>query len=326
MPNPSASLATLRPDLAGSVEEFSLSANRMEYIGLRLFPALEVAKPSGTFGKIPIEQLLQTHETKRAPGAAYSRGQWKFESDSYTCVENGWEEPIDDREAEMYAEYFDAELISAERARNIVLQNHEIACATAVFSPSTYTPTAVTNEWDDYTNATPISDVETAVLSFWQTYGIWPNGIVLPRSVFRNLRNCDEIIERIQSAGAGSPVKAGDITAQQIGMVFDLPNVMIAGSAKNTANPAAGSATVKQIWSNEYAAIVRVAETNDVREPALGRTFHWSADGSQIGAAMETYRDETVRANIVRARMDTHVKTILPLVKLLSNITTSSEG
>lgn len=326
MPSPSQSLATLRPDLAGSVMEFDLAMDRMGFIANRVAPVIEVAKASGSFGRIPIEQLLQQRSTERAPGGAYSRGNWKFEPMSYACQEHGAEEPVDDREAEMYAEYFDAEAISAARALDAVVRNYEARIAAEIFNPTTYAgaslTTAVTHEWDDATNAVPITDIEAAVRTMWENTGAWANALIINRHVFRNLRNCDQVIERIQSNGAGSSTKATEVTTQQLAEVFDLPYILVAGSAKNTADKGQ-SASIAPLWSDEYAMVCRIAETNDIKEPCIMRTLHYGADGSTIGGAMETYRDETVRSNIVRCRMDTDEKVIYTQMgHLLSNITT----
>jgi hypothetical protein len=50
--------------------------------------------------------------------------------------------------------------------------------------------------------------------------------------------------------------------------------------------------------------VCRVATGNDFREPCIGRTFHWAGDGSSIDGAIESYRDEVVRSNIIRVRHD----------------------
>ena len=59
MSSPSTSLATLRPDLAGSFQEFDLAMDAAGFIAHRVFPTINVAAASGKFGKIPVEQLLQ---------------------------------------------------------------------------------------------------------------------------------------------------------------------------------------------------------------------------------------------------------------------------
>lgn len=325
MPAPSESLATLRPDLGGSMEEFDLSADRAGFIGNRVLPVIEADKPSGTFGIIPIEQFLKTPDTRRASRSGYPRGKWTFEDDTYQTAEYGFEEPVDDRDTQFYGDYFDAEMIAAELARDTVLRAHEIRAAAAVFNATTWTPTAVTNEWDDYANAVPLDDVETEIQAFYMACGLWPNAMVINRIVFRNLRNCEQVIDKIASQGAGNATKPSDITAQMLAQVFDLDEIIVAGSAKNGANEGA-TLDIDNIWSSEYAAITRVAKTSNIKEPCLGRTIHWGADGSQIGTVMETYRDETVRANIVRARHEVHQKIMYTRMnRLLSNITTTHD-
>jgi hypothetical protein len=69
--------------------------------------------------------------------------------------------------------------------------------------------------------------------------------------------------------------------------------------------------------------VARVAETNDPKEACIGRIFHWSEDGSDIGGVIETYRDENVRGNVVRVRHDSdEVVLVSALGKVLDNITT----
>jgi len=326
MPNPSGSLATLRPDLAASFEEFDLEMDRRGFISAQLMPVLEVEKASGTFGIIPIEQLLQDRDTKRAPGAGYSRGNWTFDDVDFATKEYGAEEPIDDREATLYANYFDAEQVSSMRAFDAVLRKQERRVADLIFNSSTWTgsslTTAITNEWDDYTNATPIDDIEAAVRKVYTGTGLFPNALVINRLVFRNLRNCTQVIARITASGAGSPAKPSDITTQMLAAVFDLPNILVAGSSKNTAAEGQ-TATPGQIWSSEYAMVCRVADSNDIKEPCLGRTFHWGEDGSQIGGTVETYRDEIIRGDVVRVRHEVQEKVLYTeLGHLLSNVTT----
>lgn len=311
MPSPSSTLTTLRPDLAGSLMEFDLAMDRNGFIAMRVAPVMEVGQQAGVFGKVPIEQLLQLKDTARAPGSGYNRGKFTFTDDSYACKENGWEEPVDDREAKMYANYFDAELIATQRAYDFVLRNQEIRMAALLFNTSTWTgatlTTAASIPWSTVATATPVTDVEAAVRKVWTNSGRWPNTLVLERRKFRDLRLCDQIIDRIRSAGAGNPTKASDITAEMLAQVFDLEQVIVAGSAKNTANPGQ-TAAVGSCWDTTMAMVCYVDSSKDIRRPTIARTFHWSDDGSEIGGAVETYRDETVRSDITRVRHDTMEK------------------
>lgn len=325
MPSPSSSLATLRPDLGGSLQEFDLAMDRAGFIAHRVLPVFETMTQAGVFGKIPIEQLLQNRDTTRAPRAGYSRGDYTFTTDSYACQEYGAEEPVDDREAKMYANYLDAEAIAAQRAFDAVLRDAERRVSALIFNATTWTgaglTTGITNEWDDLAAATPIVDVEAAVRKVYSGTGLWPNALIINRLVFRNLRNCAYIIDRIMSLGAGNPAKPSDVTTQMLSQVFDLPYILVAGGTENTADE--GAAFVgAPLWSNEYAMVAKIATGNDISEPCLGRTFHWAADGSDVGGTVESYRDEKVRADVVRVRHDVHEKVLYTeCAHLLSNIT-----
>jgi hypothetical protein len=117
------------------------------------------------------------------------------------------------------------------------------------------------------------------------------------------LRRCAQVIDAIASAGAGSSTVQSNINEQVLAGVFDLDYVLVAGSAKNTANEGQTVAFDK-IWSDSYAMVARIATTSDPKEPCVARTFHWAADGSQVGGTVEMYREESKRSDIVRVRHD----------------------
>lgn len=324
MPAPTSSLATQRPDLA-SFLEFDLESEKSGFIASQVFPVIDVMSQAGNFGKIPIEQLLQTRDTKRAPGSGYARGSFTFLPATYATEEHGAEEPVDDREAKMYREYFQAEQISTARAFSAVLRNQEQRVASAVFNTSTWTGSSLTTSvgtpWSTIATAVPITNVEAAVQKVYDNSGLKANALVVNWKVFRNLRNCSQIIDRINASGAGSPSKASDVTTQMLSQVFDLDYVIVAGTSKNTAAEGQ-SASISQIWSSSYAMVCRVSTSADMRDPCIGRIFHWSEDGSSIGGTVESYRDETVRGDVIRVRHDVDEVVLYPEAgHLLSNIT-----
>jgi len=107
-----------------------------------------------------------------------------------------------------------------------------------------------------------------------------------------------------------------------VARVLDLDRLIIGGGAKNTANKGL-AASISQIWSDEYAMLAVVANDADIRTPCIGRTFHFSADGSDPTGFLETYRDETVRSDIARCRHDVDEVVLYPEAgHLLSNVTT----
>jgi len=325
MPAPTSALTTLRPDLA-SFLEFDLESDRNGYVASKVLPVVDVASQAGVYGIIPVEQLLQQRVTKRAPGSGYSRGNFTFSTATYACEEHGAEEPVDDRQAKMYREYFDAEQVATMRAFSAVLRNAERRVADAVFNATTWNgaalTTGITHEWDDATNCVPITDVNAARNKVYDGSGLWANALIINKKVFHNLRRSSQVIDAIESAGAGDASKQSDITADLLARVFDLDYVIVAGASRNSAAEGA-AATPTQIWSDEYAMVCRIATSADMAEPCIGRMFHWSEDGSSPGGTVESYRDEIVRANIIRVRHDVDEVVLYPQAgHLLSNITT----
>ena len=319
--NPSSSLATLRPDLAGSFTEFDLEMANQGFVAHEIFPVIEVGMPSGTFGRVPIEQLLKTMPTERAPGAGYNRSVWKFEPESYITQEHGHESVLDDREVKMYREFFDAEMVTVQRARRIVMQNAEIRVAAKIQNSGTHNTVGIGDEWDDSDVAIPIDDVNGAIDRLWAK-GIIANALIITRKQFRALRVCDQIAEKIAAFGAGGNIKQSDITTAVLRAVFDLEHIIVAGSLKNTAGDGLAASTTG-IWSDEYAAVTRIATSGDIQDPCVGRTFHYGEDGSSIGGTVETYREENVRGDVYRVRHDVQEKEIFPeAVELLSNAIT----
>lgn len=324
MPSPTSALTTLRPDLA-SFLEYDLEADRNGYVAQKAFPVIDVASQAGVYGIIPVEQLLQQRVTRRAPGSGYSRGNFTFTTATYACEEHGAEEPVDDRQAKMYRDYFDAEQVATMRAFSSVLRNAEQRVADILFNTSTYTgaslTTAVGTKWNSYSNATPLDNVVAARNRIYDNTGIWANALIVNQKVFYHLRRCEQVIDAIESNGAGQAAKQSDITADLVAQALGLDMVIVAGASRNSAIEGQ-AATPVQIWSDLLAMVCRVATTNDMSEPCIGRTFHWSEDGSSVGGTVESYRDESVRSNIIRVRHDVdEVLLYTEMGHLLSNIT-----
>lgn len=303
MPAPSSSLSTLRPDLAGSMMEIGEEALLRKFVALRVAPVREVAAASGNFAIIPVEELLKVAATGRAPGSGYSRFGSKFEPATYACEEHGAEEPVDDREAAMYAQYFDAELMAAVRARSVVLRNFEARWAALAHAISG--TTAAGTAWSSPSTATPIANVRTAKLAVYAATGLVPNVLVVAWSRYEYLRDCAEIVDRVKYSGQNPNREA--ITEAAVAQALGVDELIVAGAPYNSAAEGQ-TATLASVWTESEAYLVCRPNTGDVREPCWGRTFHWGEDGSQIGGLVETYRDETVRSNIVRSRMDVDEK------------------
>jgi len=326
------STAITRVELAATFSEFDLAMNRRNFIGPRALRPRSVGVQAADVGKIPLEALLQTHDTNRAPGAGYRRGDFEMSKFSYATDEYGWEEALDDRTLRVFADLLDAEAVHAQRAMDFVMRNFEIAVAAALYDVNTWTgaalTTAITNEWDEnhVSDAIPIQDVEGAKQKVRDGSGLEPNALICNRKQFFGLRACDQITGLIKYHGGDDPKR---ITPQMVAQILDLDFVLVAGGIKNTGVEGA-AASLSGIWSDEYAMVAKVAITDDPQEPCVGRTFMWSEDGpgapgsdESIAVMVEEYREENRRGSVLRARSDYDIVVMYPeAAHLLSNVIT----
>lgn len=301
--SPSPSQAVSRPDLGATMEEFDLMANQSGFVGLQIFPVVEVAEQSANIGRIPIEQLLQTQDTSRASGGTYREGNFTFDDFSYNTSDHGWVERVDERNKRIYRRYFDAEVVAAKRARNIVLQNHEIRVVTAATNIATYTNAPAAVAWTSPATATPVTDVLTRLKAVRAASGMTPNTVVMDFDAFLAAIETAQVIDRLKYAGYDDPKDVGE---EALAKIFKVRRVIVSGGQKNTA--AEGGLNLNPCWPKATVAVGYVATSNDVAEPSVGRTFHWAEDGSNIGTILESYWDEDSRSNKIRARMETGEK------------------
>lgn len=320
---PTSSLATLRPDIGESLMEFDLLGNMSGFVATRLFRPIEVMEQAGVLGRVTVEDMLRVLRTDRASGSDYPRADFGFDDFAFSTKEHGLEIPVDSRNAKAFRNYLDAEMVSGRIVQHAVMQNLEIRIAailnntaTGYFQGATNyldaTATGSFGAWDVYATADPIAAVIHAKEQIRGKSGLLPNSVTMGWRAFEDCRNCEKVLDRIAARGAGGPIDAASVNEQHLATVFDVDEVIVARGVKNTANKGQ-AASISSIWDENLVLVSRVARTESFEEPCIGRIMHWGADGSRIGGAFETYRDEARRANIVRCRMDTDEKELMKL-------------
>ena len=91
---------------------------------------------------------------------------------------------------------------------------------------------------------------------------------------------------------------------QAVAAYFGIDQVLVAGAQKDSAQKGK-AAVLADVWDATKVHLLRVsAGSSNVLEPCFGRTILWTGGAPQI-LTVETYRDETRRADIVRIRNDT---------------------
>lgn len=304
MPRPTSATTVGRPDLGTLAYEYLMNAADRGFIGLELLPIFETELQSAEYPVIPIEALLKLQSTERAPRGAYNRGDWEFEMGNYACKEHGWEEPVDDVEAKLYARFFDAEQVATLRAVDILLRGQEARIAAKVFNTSNITATSdVTVPWGTSATCTPREDVAAAKEAMRVAGAPRPNVLAMSEKVFGKLLLAKQITDAFRYT---NPFETTPLEAKKrlLASFFDVDRVLVAGAIKDGAKKGQ-AASVADIWDDEYVGLFKVSGGGpDLRNPCLGRTFLWTADSPQ-NLVTEQYREEQSRSNIYRVRQNT---------------------
>lgn len=291
------SSATIRGDLADVLKENMYGEG--DYIGLFGMPILEVGRKSGTYAKIDFSEQATSANVARAPGANYNRTQREATSDTYTCVEYGQEEPVDDGEAADLANYFDAELDAAESGKGTLLLEQENRIAAILFDVATtflsYT-TAVTTSWATAATCTPVADVYNAKIEIKKQVNGGLNG-----AKFVALCNDTVIVSLLNSADVKNRIAS--TTLAQMGwqaQLDALAKIMGLDEIHSSSIQRAGSA----VWSTDQFGIYLVGSGRSLKSmPQVARSMLWTADTAE-NALVESYREEAIRSNIIRVRQN----------------------
>jgi hypothetical protein len=301
MPRYSGSYATPRLDLGVAMLEYLFST--ANYIGTQVLPIFSTPKKSAEFSKITRASLLRSRNVKRAPRTAYSRDEFDAKDQAYRCEERGHEQPVDDTERELYASDFDAELQASTLAMNIVQQEQEVDVVAML------TDTANTWKGDYFTDnkANPWSTVGTDIIGQVQDtkekvrgrIGMDPNALIISKATLVSIKKNTGIKDAIKYTAIPTEQQILDALAGLLG----LDKVIVANVVRNTANEGAAE-TLGDVFPKKYAMVARIAKTNLLQEPCLGRTMLWVQD-SPDAVMVEQYREEQTRSDVFRARQHT---------------------
>lgn len=327
MSQPTTGVFEPREDLGMRFDEFDLAMNQNGFVGHRIMPLLPRNKPNGKFPRVTIAQYMQNLETQRNADGTYSRSKREFSDDNYETQEYGLEATLDDRTLARYDDLIDAEVFEGEVIENSLLTTYERQVAALMFNATTFSghTTAITNEWDDIGNATPVTDANVAISAIRLACGVKPNVAIMNDSVFRNAIRCTQVIDNLKYQGF-QDARAGEISRQALAISLNIEEVIVADGLYNTKGPGI-AAVLADIWSNEYVLFARVAKTRNPTERCVGRTVMWdregATDGDRMGVIAETYYEDQRRGGVLRRRTDWGLKTLMvECGYLFSNATT----
>jgi hypothetical protein len=304
------SAAIFRGDIAGVVEQ----AKDWEagLIGTAVMPILDVPVRAGQYPSFVLKegQLLKSDMKNRAPYSDYARGTRAFTQDTYTALEYGYEEAVDDTVTLDVARFFDAEVMAAKLAKRKLLLAHELRVASKIFDTGAFTST---NSGTAYTVANLATfdvgqDVQEALDRMLARGESTTNTrVVIPYPVWTRLRASTKFQNRLRGTGLSSDTILNAST-QAAAEVFGVAEVLI-GRASYDSAPEGIAFSAANVWANTYIWVGSVTQASaGYFGGGAGFTLNWSEYGPAIGVS--TYREEAIKSNIVRASQYTAEKVV----------------
>ena len=304
------SAAIFRGDIAGVVEQ----AKDFEagLIGTAVMPILDVPVRAGQYPSFVLKegQLLKSDMKNRSPYSAYARGTRAFVQDTYSCLEFGYEEAVDDTVTLDVARFFDAEVIAAKLAKRKLLLAHELRVAAKIFDSGTFT---ATNSGTAYTTGNLASfdvgaDVQEAIDRLLSKGESTSNlKVVIPYPVWTRIRASTKFQNRLRGTGLSTDTILNAST-QAAAEVFGVSEVLI-GRASYDSAPEGVAFSASNAWANTYIWVGSVTQASaGYFGGGAGFTLNWSEYGPAIGVS--TYREEAIKSNIVRASQYTAEKVV----------------
>lgn len=303
-------------DIMLQFEEYPIVAAMQGYVGLRLFPSLDVTEPSGRHDVIPVEQVkkaaLTSADLARRDTGAYQTTDYKIEHVTFTTQEYGLNIGLDDRETTVL-DNGNISLTAANIARIQLLDAMEKTIIDMAYNSSTYTgatlTAAVSASWKTApTTATPLEDIVNAIEQVKTNTGVRPNTICMTWRDLMYFRGCTDVIDKIKYTSPA--MRPEGVTAEDIANHFGVTKVIIADAFRNSGKIEAAATLSRFVPSGKIWVGITANEGDPGDVHCVGRTYHYTGDGSVITGLVESYRDESLRRDVTRIRHEWQSKII----------------
>lgn len=295
----------LRTDLSVLVQEFRDGDAMQAFIGSRVAPVTPVGEAEGRYPVWNRENYQKLNTTRRAENGAYNRIESRFGTRPFECEENGLEERMDDRRVKRYASFFDAEAAAARTLYYQIMLAHEKRVADLLLDASTFTATNVSTSWETTGSSDPLADLDTFATTLQQRCGAPRSqmSLILPLAGWQELRNSDAVWSDLKYID-GRITRAGQVKAAAVAEYLEIKEVVVGAASYDSAEEGA-SASMSALWGSQYGMLAVLGEGGDMEaSPGVARTLLWTDDSPEL-PVVESYRDESVRSDIVRVRYDT---------------------
>lgn len=261
--------------------------DQSQYVSTRAFPVIPVTKQSDVYFSYTKNDFFRDQAQRRAPGTESAGGGYGVDgTNSYSCRIEAFHKDVDSQVRSNSDSPLSPDQDAVRFVSQVLMVRQEVQWASTFFQASIWgTDVTPANLWSDYTNSTPITDIETGITTILTNTGKKPNKLVLGYPTFIKLKHHPDIIDRIKyTAGMGDPALA---SPQTLAKLFGVKEVLVCEAVYATNNE--NETAVMSFVQGKHALLCYAAESPSIMEPSAGYTFQWTGISKGLGLSTAIY-------------------------------------
>jgi hypothetical protein len=275
------------------LSSISVAFRNKIYIASQVAPMIPSTLDAGKYAVYNQPDWFRNEARKRSAGARAQRGDLGITFDSYLCEEVAFAREVPDEIRRNAMDPIRPDTDATEYATDKVMLAKEVRVAAKFNTTANWansTTLSGVNQWNDYANSDPITNVENAIDAIHGATGIRANTISIPYLVWKKLKHHPDIVDRIKYS------QRGLVSVELLGEIFEIERILIAEAIYTASNEgvAAGAETYQYVWGKNVW-VGYVAPNPGLQQPTAMYQFSSGARG------VRRWREEPEHQDVVEA-------------------------
>jgi hypothetical protein len=292
MPNPRVSDVHIDRAISNVAIRYSNS----NFVAEQVAPRVTVTKESDKFFTFEKGDWFRDEaDNDRQPGTRAPRGGFDISNDDYSLKEIAQASAVTDRVRDNADNPLRPYEDASDWSSQMVNLRKERRCAATMFASSSWgTDRTVDNQWNDFVNSDPATDVAVGKDVILQNTGQTANRLLIGQEVFKYLRMHPDALDRFKHT------QTGILSAAQVAQWLDIDSIIVGTAIVNTAAKGAAD-SMGYVWGKN-ALLSYVTGSPSISEPSAAYIFQKSA------ISTKRFREEAEGQDVVEVTLMVDIK------------------
>jgi len=278
-------------DAALSNVSLAYAQESTSFVSNRVFGTVPVTQLSNKYHVFDKAQWLRSEAALRGTGAPTRGGNFTMSTGTYSCDEYGFHMDVDDTVARNADAGVDILTSATQYVTEKLLQKRDQVFAAAAFTTSVWTGSTSGSDITPSTvwsasGGTPIKDIADQQAAVHAKTGRKPGTLLLGKDVYAALKDSDDILDRVKYT------ERGVVTTDLLAALFDVDEVIVAGSIVNSAQEGA-TASYAPVFDADDALLIYKPANPGLLTPAAGYMFQFD-DLRTLRYRMDAHHSERI--------------------------------